>query len=149
MVATVLKTPRVDVNTPAVWAVGYVLVVLGMILLFFQDSRQDAQREQDRDLARGAAVACIKKVVDANLTGSQARSDAAETRDMALRQSKIAMRELVRLRVLEGVPNSAEVRQAAAQYVEQTRRYIEADKALEQARKDYPIPDVVKVCSDD
>lgn len=134
------------VTSSTIWAAGYLVVVCGLVLSFYTDTQQDNRAEAAEARAAKVAALCVKKVIVASAESTEARAEAAEKRDAALVGSKRALRELIRLRVVEQVPNSVQVQQAAQQYMVQTDKFVEASKALEAARLKYPLPDPEKIC---
>lgn len=135
-------------TTPRIWAVGYLVVVLGMVSLFYSDAQQDAfdkKRGAEIAAAKAETIDCVFRVLHKDSESTQARAKAASQSDMALRQSKRAMGRLVELWVLEGVTSGPEVTQAAEQYVAQTRKFIKASRSLQTAREDNPPPDASQI----
>lgn len=136
-----------------IWAIGYLVVVVGLVFSFYVDAQQDARQDasdvraatSDARAAK-AAAACIKKIVQVSTDSTSARSIAAEKRDTALVGSKKALRELIRLRIVEGINNSQQVQQAADQYLTQTDKFIRASEDLNKARAENPIPDPEAIC---
>lgn len=140
-------------STNRIWAIGYLIVVIGLVVSFYVDAAQnpriaavDARVAAAEAKGAKAAVACIGKVIEATNQSTVARSEAAQRRDEALVASKRALRELIRLRVIEQIGTSEPVRQAAEQYMTQTQKFIEASGDLAEARVDNPVPDPAKVC---
>lgn len=129
-----------------IWAIGYVAVVFGLILSFYIDAQQDDRVTAAETEAAKSAAACVKKVTAAYTESTVAVREAAQDRDDALVGSKIALRELIRLRVIEQIGNSQQVQQAADQYMHQTAKFVEASAALDKARAAYPVPDPEKIC---
>lgn len=141
-------------TTERIWALAYLIVVAGLVFSFYVDAQQDKYQDAvDERVAAAeakaakAAAACIKRVIEVTNDSTVARADAAQRRDDALVGSKRALRELIRLRVVENVVgNTAEVRQAADQYLAQTEAFIQASKDLDKARIANPVPDPDEVC---
>lgn len=136
-----------------IWAVGYVAVVVGLIVSFYTDAQQDDRQAQSdarvtaaEAKAAKAATACIKKVIQVSTEATAARAAATEDRDAALLGSKKALRELIRLRVIEQIGDSTAVRQAADQYMVQTEKFVKASEMLSKARNENPLPDPEKIC---
>lgn len=124
-----------------IWALGYLVVVVGLVAAFYgQRQILVAQKE-----AKASTVQCVIEVVSQTVSSTEVRSDAATKRDEALLGSKKALRELIRLRVLEQVSDSPEVRQAASQYVTQTQQFIDASRELVVVRKLNPVPDPAQI----
>lgn len=124
-------------TTQRIWAISYLMLVVALIGLAAY-TRQVDQATQE----------CIGRVVRANIESSQMRSGAAEKRDAALVGSKRALRELIRLRVIEGIGDSPAVQDAAQDYLVQTQRFIDASAELDQAREDNPIPKFENYCQE-
>jgi hypothetical protein len=136
-------------TTNRIWAIGYGIVVAGMVVLFYQDARQDAfdaRRADDISAAKAETIDCVVKVLTETNNVTRETREAAQQRDDALVGSKRALRELIRLRVVEQTPDGPAVQQAADQYIHQTRKFIEASELLNQSRRDNPVPDPNKVC---
>lgn len=122
--------------------IAYAVLGAGILILFVSDAKQDvAVRE-----AKASTVTCIKNVLDVSNKSAVERAEAAADRDESLVASKRALRELIRLRVIEQVKDSVAVRQAADQYMIQTQRFIEASERLKMARANHPVPDVEDLC---
>lgn len=129
-------------NTSKIWAAGYLVVVFGMVVLFYSDAQQHkAVRE-----SKASTVACVVKVLTKTNNVTRETRLAAQRRDDALVGSKRALRELIRLRVIEQVPDGPQVQQAARQYMVQTQKFIDASAMLNKSRDANPVPDPNKVC---
>ena len=129
-------------TTSRIWAVGYVVVVIGLVSLFVSDAEQDRALTE----AKASTTNCVKNALLESNDSAEERGAAAQDRDRALVGSKRALRELIRLRVIEGIGSNEQVRQAADQYLVQTQKFIDASQALERARVVYPVPDVEDLC---
>lgn len=137
----------------AVAILGLATVVQGVAQQHSDDRAQ--KRDHDRQIqiqqTQGQiqqTQACITRVVKQFLEVNQTRSDASGRRDSALVGSKKALRELIRLRVIEGIPDGPQVQQAAKQYMYQTGKFIKASHDLDMARKNNPIPKFKNYCAD-
>lgn len=117
--------------------------VIGSIVYTNVTVDDSEQRAVERNAKN---VVCLSRVFEDFLTGNQELRDASAKRDDALVNSKRALRELIRLRVIEQISDSEAVRQAAAQYMVQTDNFIEASMELREARRDYRLPDFEKEC---
>lgn len=117
--------------------------VVGSII--YTNVRVDTSEQRQIDKST-RQVACLSLVFQDFLTGNEALREASAKRDDALVQSKRALRELIRLRVIEGINDSDAVRQAADQYVIQTQNFIDASDELKTARAAYELPDFEKEC---
>lgn len=133
-------------TTNRIWAIGYTIVVIGLVALFLLDAQQDRELRTTRADAKASTIRCIKNIIDVSNDSTTARAKAAQTRDDALVGSKKALRELIRLRVIEQQADGEQVRQAAQQYLVQTQKFIEASAALDKARKDNPVPNIEELC---
>lgn len=125
-----------------IWSIGYLVVVLGMAILFFQQGQQKTAVKE----ARASTVACVVRVLTETNNASRETREAAQKRDDALVGSKRALRELIRLRVIEQTADSEQVQQAAEQYMTQTHKFIKASKMLDKSRDQNPVPNPNKVC---
>lgn len=141
------------VTTNRIWAIGYVIIVIGLVGAYYIDAQRDNRQRTDLAAAKSEqieetreAVACMSRTFQEFLIGNQELRDASKQRDDALVGSKTALRELVRLRVIEQVSDSEQVRQAADQYIFQTQKFLDASKDLNVARKRYTLPDFEKEC---
>lgn len=127
-----------------------VLGVLGNIVYTNVSGRQTDEKiaasesRQIEENRRG--LACMSRTFQEFLTGNQVLREASEKRDRALVESKKALRDLVYMRVIQGIPDSPEVRQAAQDYMAQTQLFIDASKELNEARRAYQLPDFEKAC---
>jgi hypothetical protein len=126
----------------AMFAIFIGAVVLGDIRAGIKVSESE-QRQNDRTTIQ---LACLSRTFEDFLNGNQKLRDASAKRDEALLGSKKALRELIRLRVVEQVSDSEAVQQAADQYLVQTQNFIEASEDLDAARKVYELPDFEKRC---
>lgn len=117
--------------------------VVGSII--YTNVRVDTSEQRQIDKST-RQIACMSRVFQDFLTGNEALRVASAKRDDALVGSKRALRELIRLRVIEQVNDSEAVRQAAEQYMTQTGRFIEASRELREARTDYQLPDFEAEC---
>lgn len=104
---------------------------------------ESEQRQNNRNTDN---IACLSRVFQDFLTGNEALREASSKRDDALVQSKRALRELIRLRIIEQIGDSEAVRQAAEQYMTQTQNFIEASDELNTARAAYELPDFKAEC---
>lgn len=102
--------------------------------------------EERRNVRDREQLVCLSKAFEDFLTGNEKLREASADRDDALVGSKRALRELIRLRVLEQISDSDAVRQAADQYMTQTQRFIEASQALTDARREHPLPRFEERC---
>jgi hypothetical protein len=126
----------------AMFAIFIGAVVLGDVRADNKVS-QSEKRQNDHTTTQ---LACLSRTFEDFLTGNQKLRDASAKRDAALLGSKKALRELIRLRVVEQVQDSGAVQQAADQYLVQTQNFIDASEALDDARKAYKLPDFEKRC---
>lgn len=129
------------------WAIGYVIIVVGLVFSFYVDERQDrfdARRPADIEAATVKTVRCVVKALRADAQQTKDLREVAASRDEDLVHAITAMSELVRLRVLEGITQNYRTRQAANQYLMQAERFIDESKVLAQAREDNPVPQ--KIC---
>jgi hypothetical protein len=104
---------------------------------------ESEQRQNDRNTVQ---LACLSRTFEDFLNGNQKLREASAKRDDALLGSKRALRELIRLRVVEQIGDSEAVRQAAEQYMVQTQNFIDASQDLADARREYKLPDFEKRC---
>lgn len=118
-----------------IWAVSYLILVVAIVALAGYARAVDHSTQD-----------CVGRVVRLYTESQQARSEAAETRDAALVGSKRALRELIRLRVIEGVADSPEVQRSAKRYLAETQRFIDASAELDRARAANPLPDYRTFC---
>lgn len=89
---------------------------------------------------------CLSELMKQSAETSNVRSEAAEERDNALVGSKKALRTLVYMRIIKGIPDGPEVQAAARDYMEQTQLFIEASEELNKTRKNNPIPSFEEFC---
>jgi hypothetical protein len=133
------------------WSKHAVTILFGLLVfgvlgnIIYTNTTVDASEERRLEDTR-QDLACISRTFEEFLSGNQVLRDASAKRDDALVASKRALRELIRLRVVDQVQDSEAVQQAADQYLVQTQRFIDASKELNEARKDYQLPDFEKAC---
>jgi hypothetical protein len=129
----------------------YVMVIAIVGSIFYNDYRTETKvsESESRQIDTTASqMACLSRTFEEFLTGNQILRDASARRDDALLGSKRALRELIRLRVIDQIDDSEAVRQAADQYMVQTQNFINASMELTEARKDYKLPDFEKECGE-
>lgn len=112
----------------------------------FYTSRTNAKQDNAAVARNTQLTSCLSRLAVQITTNTAMRSEAAERRDESLLASKRALRELIRLRVIEQVSDSAQVRQVANQYMVQTQKFIEASEDLEKARAANPPPEFKDYC---
>lgn len=112
----------------------------------FYTSRTNTQQDNETVARNTVLTQCLSRLAVQITTNTALRSEAAERRDESLLASKRALRELIRLRVIEQVSDSPQVRQVAEQYMVQTQRFIEASLELEKARSENPPPEFKDFC---
>lgn len=133
-------------STERVWAIGYLIVVAGLVFSFYVDARQDRfdqRREADISEASSKTVRCVVKALRADVQQTKDLREVAADRDEDLVNAITAMSELVRLRVLEGIVQDEQTRQAAGQYLVQAERFINESQVLAQAREDNRVPETI------
>lgn len=127
-----------------------VLGVLGNIVYTNVSDRRTAEQISASEMRQNDEnrrnIACMSRTFEEFLTGNQVLREASAKRDAALVKSKEALRDLVFLRVVKGVPDSPEVQAAASEYLAQTQLFVDASKELTKARRDYRLPDFEKAC---
>lgn len=127
------------------WLLLVVMVIGNILYGNVQNSRQDEDTAAlvDRNTV---LTECLSRLAVQITTSTALRSEASERRDESLVGSKKALRELIRLRVLDPNPDPAAERQAAEQYLAQTQRFIEASGQLDEARRLNPPPEFKDFC---
>lgn len=123
-------------NTSRIWAIGYLVVVLGLVSLFVSDSRQDEfDKRRGADIAQGKAetLQCMEKVFTTYLTGTAELREASRLRD----QADYKVKELA---IDKQLPLSdPRVQRAWAEY-------RDAADVLTAERRDNPPPNYRKIC---
>lgn len=136
-------------TTNRIWAIGYVLVVVGLVAYV--------------NITATATVNCIVRAQSQDSTITSLRSDAAERRDDALVRSKLTMARIVELRVGGRDTDSGVLRQLTANhtpnipdydnqtalsihYVKTVIDYTNAQHELDTVRDNNPPPNIRKMC---
>lgn len=136
-----MRTFRIQV-VPLLCAAA-IIIASGSV---FYTSRTNATQDNETVSRNTVLTQCLSRLAVQITTNTALRSEAAEARDESLLASKRALRELIRLRVIEQVDNSEQVRQVAEQYMVQTQRFIEASEELDKARAENPPPEFKDYC---
>lgn len=136
-------------TTNRIWAIGYVLVVIGLVAYV--------------NITATATVNCIVRAQSEDSTVTSLRSDAAERRDDALVGSKLTMARIVELLVGGRDTDSDVLRELTANhtpnlpdydnqtalsihYVKTVIDYTTAQHELDTVRDNNPPPDIRKMC---
>lgn len=140
-----MDKPALTARSLGYW-VMFAVIVAGIIYSNANTKSQVSASEQRQITETRRQIACLSMTFQDFLSGNQELRDASQKRDQALVDSKTALRELVYLRVIKGVPDNAAVQAAAQQYMTATQAFIEASEALDKARARYTLPDFEARC---
>lgn len=146
-VAEVAQTTKRRFSSFGIAYFAMVAVIIGSIIYGNVTTRSQISASESRQINENRrAIACLSDTFQEFLSGNQELRDASARRDEAFLKWVVALKDLIYLRVIVGIDDNPAVQDAAALFMDEAKKFIEASEDLVEARSVYKLPDFEAKC---